>query len=133
MTDEVNSNINRNIYNNLSNDELIEVILGLKGEITKLNDDFKKVTNLRLYHLERNHNIYMQYGRRESFEIVGIPQDIPDDRLEDEVIEIMKEAKVLVNRQPLKKNGYCRCASFGQQEDNYRQGSESEILEGSIS
>ena len=103
MTDEVNSNINRNIYNNLSNDELIEVILGLKGEITKLNDDFKKVTNLRLYHLERNHNIYMQYGRRESFEIVGIPQDIPDDRLEDEVIEIMKEAKVLVNRQPLKK------------------------------
>ena len=103
MTDEVNSKINRNIYNNLSNGELIEVILGLKGEITKLNDDFKKVTHQRLYHLERNHNIYMQYGQRESFEIVGMPQDKPDDRLEDEVIEIMKEAKVLVNRQRLKK------------------------------
>ena len=94
---------NMEVYKDLSNDQLIQVILGLKGEINKLNDDFKKVVNLRLYHLERNQNMYMQYGRRESFEIVGIPQNIPDDKLEDEVIDIMKEAKVSVNRQPMKK------------------------------
>ena len=45
----------------------------------------------------------MQYGRHQSFEIVGIPESVSDDKLEDEVIDILKEAKVTVNRQPLKK------------------------------
>ena len=45
----------------------------------------------------------MQYGRCESFEIVGIPESVSDDKLEDEVIDILKEVKVTVNRQPLKK------------------------------
>ena len=65
------------------------------------------LTNLRLYHLERNFNLQAQYGRRESFEIVGIPTEVNDDKLEDEVIEIAKEAKIFVNRQPLKKQDIC--------------------------
>ena len=80
------------------------MIFQLKDDLCKVHQDFVKVTNLRLYHLERNQNMYVQYGRRESFEIVGIPASISDDKLEDEVIEIAKEAKVLVNRQPLKKS-----------------------------
>ena len=44
----------------------------------------------------------MQYGRRESFEIAGMPTNIKDGGLEDEVIDIAGEAKVMVNRQPLK-------------------------------
>ena len=81
---------------------MIKVIKNLKGEIKKQAEDFQKITNLRLYHLERNQHLYQQYGRRESSEVVGIPENIDNDHLEDEVIEIMKEAKVSLNRQPLK-------------------------------
>ena len=35
----------------------------------------------------------------DSNEIVGIPQEIEDDKLEDDVIDIFKEAEVPVNRQ----------------------------------
>ena len=91
------------VYNNLSKEQLIQIVCDLKGEISKLHDDFKKLTNFRLYHLERNQYMMMQYGRCESFEIVGIPESVSDDKLEDEVIDILKEAKVTVNSQPLKK------------------------------
>ena len=91
----------RDALNELTREKLIEVVLQLKGELTKVTDDFKKLINLRFYHLERNQNLSQQYGRRESFEISGIPETIADDKLEDEVIDIMKEAKVTVNRQPL--------------------------------
>ena len=95
--------INPSELDNQTKETLIEVITNLRSEITKLNEDYKKIINLRLYHLERNHNMHMQYGRRETFEIVGIPQDISDENLENEVIDILKEAKVAVNRQPMKK------------------------------
>ena len=91
----------------MSKDQLMDMVIQLKGKLTQLTDDFVKVTNLRLYHLERSHNLHMQYGRRESFEIVGIPPEVSDDKLEDEVLEITKEAKVLVNRQGLKKTDIC--------------------------
>ena len=60
----------------------------------------------RLYHLERSHNMFMQYNRRESFEIVGIPSTVSTDDLE-EVIDICNDAKVLANTQPLKKSDIC--------------------------
>ena len=72
-----------------------------------------KITNLRLYHLERSQNLSLQYNRRESFEVVGIPSDIPQDQLEEEIIEIVKEAKVSVNRQPLKKSDIVACHRTG--------------------
>ena len=43
-----------------------------------------------------------QYLRRDSLEISGIPTNINDLQIEDEVIEIFREAKVTVNRQPIK-------------------------------
>ena len=97
----------RDALNGLSKEQLMDMVVNLKGEVQTLKDDFMKLTNLRLYHLERNQNMQMQYGRRESFEIVGIPQNITNDKLEDEVLDIAKEAKVFVNRQPLKKTDIC--------------------------
>ena len=78
--------------------DLVDMVIQLKTDISKMQEDFMKITNLRLYHLERSQNMSTQYNRRESFEIVGIPPTVPDDKLEDEVLEIVKEAKVQVNR-----------------------------------
>ena len=103
----MSSEAERNTLMGLSKEELLDVIIKLKGDLSKLNEDFFKVTNLRLYHLERNQNLNLQYGHRESFVIVGIPVDVGDTELEDEVIDIAKEAKVSVNRQPLKKSDIC--------------------------
>ena len=105
MLFNVMSNMERSQLINMSKEALVDIIYKLMGDMSKMQEDFQKVVNLRLYHFERDANL--QYGRRESFEIVGIPQDINDDQLEDEVIDIVKEAKVFVNRQPLKKMDIC--------------------------
>ena len=57
---------------------------------------------LKFYHLERSHYMNLQHGRRDTVEITGISDDVNDDALEVEVIDIFKEAKVHVNRQPIK-------------------------------
>ena len=90
--------------NLLDKNELIKIIIAQKSEIVSLNEDFKKLPNLRLYHLERSHHyMHLQYRRRGTVEIVGIPQDVKDERLEEEVIEILKEAEVQINRQSPRK------------------------------
>ena len=87
----------------LDKSQLINMVLGLRKEVTAITDDFKKLINLRFYHLERSHFMHLQYRRRDSVEITGIPEDIDGDHLEDEVIDLFKEAKIQVNRQPIKK------------------------------
>jgi hypothetical protein len=93
----------RNNLVNLEKEQLVEIILKLKVDLSKQHDDFMKLTNLRLYNLERSQYMYEQYGRRECLEITGIPETITDTMLEDEVIEIMKEARVEVDDRPLNK------------------------------
>ena len=45
-----------------------------------------------------------QYSRRDTLEISGIPMHIDDNKhLEEEVVEIFKDAKATVNRQNIKK------------------------------
>ena len=73
----------RELLQQLNKEQLIDKLL-------KMNDDFVKLTSMRLYFLERNAYMHEQYGRRESFEIVGFPKRIPDADLEDEVIDILK-------------------------------------------
>ena len=87
----------------LTKDELIKVIKNLDNEIKRKEEDFAKIINLRLYTLERNQFMMQQYSRRDSFEISGIKSSIDDMALEDEVIDILKEADVKVNRQHIKK------------------------------
>ena len=67
-----------------------------------MQEDYSKVIDLRLYNLERKFNMSQQYLRRDSVEISGIPSNILDGQIEDEVIEVFPEAKVTVNRQPIK-------------------------------
>lgn len=99
---------------NMEKESLVEIIKNLKNELDKKNEDFMKVTNIRLYHLERAQNLSLQYNRRESFEISGIPENVSQERLEDEVVEIAKEAKVSVNRQPLRKTDIVACHRVGE-------------------
>ena len=47
-------------------------------------------------------NLSQQYLRRDILEINGITNSVSDDGIEDEVIEIFKEAKVNVNAKILK-------------------------------
>ena len=88
---------------NLSKNELIKMVQTLNEKMSKLQEDYKKVVNLRLYNLERSTNLNAQYLRRDTIELSGIPESVSQDQLEDEVIDIFKEVKITVNRQPLKK------------------------------
>ena len=98
------ASINANLLIDTSKEQLIEMVLGLNSKITQLYEDFRKVTNLRFYHLERKVNMNSQYSRRDSLEITGIPKNINDDQLEDVVIEIFKEAKATLNREQIRKS-----------------------------
>ena len=48
-----------NVYDILNRDQLIEIIIGLKDKVIKMNEEYKKIIDLRLYHLERNQNMHM--------------------------------------------------------------------------
>ena len=61
--------INANLLSDTSKEKLTEMVLGLNSKITQLH--FRKVTNLRFYHLERKINMNTQYSRRDSLEITG--------------------------------------------------------------
>ena len=67
---------------NLSKERLIEIILSVNEKNEKLKDDYQKIINLRLYHLERDLNMSLQYSRRDTIEITGIPPVIEDQDLE---------------------------------------------------
>ena len=97
------ASINANLLSDMSKEQLIEMVLGLNSKSTQLHEDFRKATNLRFYHLERKVNMNSQYSRSDSLEITGIPKNINDDQLEDEVIEIFKEAKATLNQQQIRK------------------------------
>ena len=87
----------------LNKEELIKMVLNLSSSIAKLQDDYKRIIDFRLYNLERSVNMNHQYLRRDSIEISGIPSSVDDDKVEDEVIELFKEAKITLNRQNIKK------------------------------
>ena len=95
--------INGDNLDALNKQQLIQMVLNLNQRITKIQDDFQRITNLRFYHLERNLAMTQQYSRRDTLEITGIPMHIDDKLLEEEVLEIFKDAKATVNRQNIKK------------------------------
>ena len=73
-------------------------------DISKIQEDFQRVISLRFYQLERNLSMPKQYSMHDTLEISGIPMHIDDDKqLEEEVVEIFKDAKATVNRQNIKK------------------------------
>ena len=95
--------LNENVLDALNKQQLIQMLLEQNQTTSKLHEDFKRVTNLRLYHLEIDLSMSQQYHRRDTLEISDIPMHVEDQQVEDEVVEILKDAKVTVNRQNIKK------------------------------
>ena len=81
--------------------QIIRVALTLKEENQKLlvhaNDDLAKKYDERLERLERELNLQKQYERRTCIEITGIPDTVPDEEIENSVINVMKAAGVKIH------------------------------------
>ena len=59
----------------------------------------KKVNVLenKVLTLESEHNSLEQYGRRNNIQITGIPNNVPDQNLEEKVVDILNEISVDVS------------------------------------
>ena len=58
-------------------------------------------SNERLEKLEREQNRHIQYQRRNTIEITGIPSTVKQDDLEEQVVKIFNAANVTVNEHGL--------------------------------
>ena len=85
--------------NSLNKKELIELVKNLKTEnlILKGMQEYMKQSNDRLENLEREQNRHIQYQRRNTIEITGIPNTVKQEELEQEVCKIFDAAGVKVN------------------------------------
>ena len=81
-----------NELKNKIKDTLVGYISHLRGKIDEL-ESYKLLSN-RIEQLERSHFRYLQYGRRESIEISGIPADVDDKGLEDKTLQVLNEIGV---------------------------------------
>ena len=100
-------------------EELIEMVIVLQQEKNMLKierAETKKETKSivdRVTELERSHFLYLQYSRRESVEITGIPADIDHKNLEKEVLKIYNEAKVEVHGNKITNMDISACHRIG--------------------
>ena len=99
----------------LSKQQLVKLIESLKNENDMLKDLNKTIVNneSRLEKLEREQNLHFQYQRRDTVEITGIPQNVHQDNLEDEVIAIFDAMEVKVNGNQLSKIQIHACHRIG--------------------
>ena len=89
--------------NSFKKAELVDIIMELQKEKGVLKS---KICNMpefekRIVELERSHALYLQYSRRNSVEISGIPEDVEQKDLESHVIKIFDEVKVEVHGKTL--------------------------------
>ena len=94
-------------------DGLNHELLNLKDVIIKNlqveNERLRKKINFlenKILTLESEHNSLEQYGRRNNIEITGIPDSVPDQNLEEKVVDILN--KITVNVSP-KDIETCHC------------------------
>ena len=73
-------------------------LLNLKDVIIKNlqveNERLRKKVNVlenKVLTLESEHNSLEQYGRRNNIEITGIPDNVPDQILEEQVVDILNK------------------------------------------
>ena len=78
-------------------------LLNLKDVIIKNlqveNERLRKKVNVlenKVLTLESEHNSLEQYGRQNNTEITGIPDNVPDQNLEEKVVDILNEISVEV-------------------------------------
>ena len=85
-------------------DGLDNELLNLQNVIIKNlqveNERLRKKVNVlenKILTLESEHNSLEQYGRRNNIEITGIPDSVPDQNLEEKVVDILNEISVNVS------------------------------------
>ena len=99
----------------MNKDDLIKLILCLNDENSLLKEfkEFVKMSNDRFVELERKQNSYMQYHRRDTIEISGIPTNIKDEDLEGEVLRIYDAASVTVHGEKVANRDIQACHRIG--------------------
>lgn len=93
-------------YKKMGKDQLIELLVvkdevlkGLKARLDKVEDQLKNQSLAqRIIDIERRGFNQQQYTRRESVEIVGLPEYLENDALEKKVVEVFEHAGVMVNK-----------------------------------
>ena len=85
----------------------------LRKKNKELELQYKNKIDKRLEILERVQNSSLQYNRRDTVEISGIPGDTPQTQLEDEVIKNFNLAGVTVEGQKLDKLQIHACHRIG--------------------
>ena len=91
------------VLGDLKKPQLVEIILELQKEKNSLKTqacDIDGITD-RITEVERSHYLYLQYGRRSTVEITGIPAEVEQKDLENHVIAIWNEAKIQVHGKSL--------------------------------
>ena len=95
--------------------QLIQLIEKLSEENAALKEihSFMDATTKRLVKIEREQNKALQYSRRDSIEISGIPPTVSQDVLEDEVVKNFEKAKVEVHGKKLEAPDIQACHRVG--------------------
>ena len=95
--------------------QLIKLIMELQKEKTDIKKQLADMKSMedRMVTLERSHYLYLQYGRRESIEITGIPEQIQTKDLEKEVIKVYQEARVEIHGRQLDVSDISACHRVG--------------------
>ena len=99
--------------NSFKKNQLVSLVLQLQKESIALKQQKEGDLEKRVIALERSQFLYEQYGRRESVEITGIPSNIEQKDLENEVIKVFNEAKVQVHGRPLEPMDITACHRIG--------------------
>lgn len=129
MDSELLQNIDVKKLDKLNKKQLVDLIVILKDENATLKkyDNFMEESNAfmeeasnfmaeadkRMESYERNLNLHMQYNRRESVEITGIPETVENYQLEDQVINIYNAAGIHVHGRRLNKFDITACHRLG--------------------
>ena len=69
-------------------------LIELENRVRVKSNDYKPTNGLqdRIIEVERRCSQQEQYSRRETVEIVGLPNNINNEELEDTVVEVFKTA-----------------------------------------
>ena len=115
VIDQLWSPFDENKLNQFKKPQLIELVIELQRdkEVLKTQQDSQSILVERITELERSHFLYEQYGRRECIEITGIPTDIAQEDLEEQVIKIYNEAKVEVHGREFNRFDISACHKLG--------------------
>ena len=101
--------------NEFKKDHLVDIILELQKEKNELRLGSNAIAELgnRVTEMERSHYLYLQYGRRESVEITGIPETIGQKDLEEAVIDVYNAARITVHGSALSPKDVSACHRIG--------------------